>query len=42
MLDADPPEKRVEMVRHVAGRVDVGRAGPAELVDTDPVILRDR
>ena len=42
MLDPDPPEERVKMVRHVAGRVDVSRAGPAELVDQDPVILRDR
>ena len=30
------------MVRHVAGRVDVGRAGPAQLVGQDPVLLRDR
>jgi hypothetical protein len=42
MLDPDPSEKRVEVVRHVAGRVDVSRAGPAEPVDQDPVVLRDR
>jgi hypothetical protein len=42
MLDPDPPEKRVQMVRHVAGHVDVSRAGPAQLVGQDPVILRDR
>ena len=41
VLDPDPAEQRVEMVRHVTGRVDIGRAGPAELVDQDPVVLRD-
>ena len=42
MLDADPPEQRVELVRYVTGRVDVGRAGPAELVGQDPVLPVDR
>ena len=30
------------MVCHVTGRVDVGGAGPAQLVGQDPVLLRDR
>ena len=30
------------MVGHVAGRIDVGRAGPAQRVGQDAVILRDR
>ncbi len=42
MLDADPPEKRVTMVRDVASRVDVNRAGPAQLVGKNPVCPRDR
>ena len=42
VLDPDPPEQRVEKVRHVTGRVDVGRTGPAQLVGQDPVLLRDR
>ena len=42
VLDPDPPEQRVEMVRHVTGHVDIGRAGPAELVGQDPVLLRHR
>src|SRR4029077_19858440 len=42
VLDPDPPEQRVEMVLHVTGRVDIGRAGPAELVGQDPVVPRDR
>ena len=35
MLDANPPEKRVQVIRHVAGRVDISRAGPAQLVHED-------
>ncbi len=42
VLDPDPPEQRVEVVGDIAGRVHVGRAGPAQLVGQDPVLLRDR
>src|SRR5450631_682002 len=42
VLDPDPAEYRVKMVRDIAGRVDVGGAGPAQFVDQNTVILRDR
>src|ERR1019366_3117031 len=42
VLDTDPAEYRVQMVRDIAGRVDVGGAGPARFVDQNTVILRDR
>ena len=42
MLDPDPPEQRVENVRQVTCHVDVGRAGPAQLVNQDPVLLLHR
>jgi transaldolase len=42
VLHPDAAEDRVRVVGDVAGRVDVGRAGPALLVDQDPVLLRDR
>jgi hypothetical protein len=41
MLHLDPAENRVEMVGDIAGRVDVSRAGAAQLVDNNPVPLRD-
>ena len=41
MLHLDPAENRVEMVGDIAGRVDVSRAGAAQLVDSNPVLLRD-
>ena len=40
VLDPDPAENRVEMVGDVAGRVNVSRAGAAQFVDKDPVLLR--
>ena len=42
MLDPDPAENRVEMVGDIAGRVHVSRAGPAQFVDQNPVLLRHR
>src|SRR5262249_42065330 len=42
VLNPDPPEQRVEVVRHVTGGVHPGCAGLAELVGEDPVLLRDR
>src|SRR6266568_2925221 len=42
VLDSDPAEDRVKMVRDIAGRVDVGGAGPAQFVDQNTVILRNR
>src|SRR5262245_49042725 len=42
VLDTDTAENRVEVVGDIAGRVDVRRAGPAQLVDKNPVVLRDR
>jgi hypothetical protein len=32
----------MENVRQVTSHVDIGRAGPAQLVDQDPVLLRHR
>ncbi len=42
MLDTDPPEYGVEMVRDIAGRIDVSGAGPAQFVDKNAVGLLDR
>jgi hypothetical protein len=42
MFDADPAEKRVQMVGDVACRVDVSRAGATQLVDQNAVLLRYR
>src|SRR5712691_114411 len=42
VLDTDPAEYRVKMVRDITGRVDVGGAGPAQFVDQNTIILRDR
>src|SRR5262249_56535735 len=39
VLDPDPAENRVEMVGDIAGRVDVRRAGAAQVVDEDSVLL---
>jgi hypothetical protein len=42
VLNPDPPEQRVKMVRHVTSHVNVGRASAAALVGKDPVLLRNR
>jgi Lyase len=42
VLDPDPAENRVEMVGDVASRVDVSRAGAAQLIDKDAVLLGHR
>src|ERR1022692_1442439 len=41
VLDTDPAEYRMKMVRDIPGGIDVGGAGPAQFVDQNTVILRD-
>ena len=40
MLDSYPAEQRVEMVRDVAGGIDVRRGRPAQLVHEQAIVLR--
>src|ERR1039457_3809737 len=42
VLDTDPAEYRMKMVRDITGGIDVGGTGPAQFVDQNTVILRDR
>jgi hypothetical protein len=36
VLDPPPAANRMQMAGHIAGRVDVSRAGAAQLIDQDP------